>query len=177
MTSPLAGLTIDTIRASLLSKVFSAEELAKQALACAEAENHKTNAYITFSPERALASAREVDRKIAAGEDPGALAGVPVAIKDVIVTRGLRTTCGSRLLADFVPPYDATAITRLEQAGGIILGKTNCDEFAMGSSNENSAYGPVQNPAAPGCVPGGSSGGSAAAVAAATKAMSGSKSR
>src|ERR1700730_3151033 len=163
--SPLHGLTIDSIRAGLLAKKFSAEELARQSLAHADAENPKTNAYLTLSPERALSAAKAVDAKIASGEDPGALAGVPIAVKDVIVTRGLRTTCGSRLLANYVPPYDATAIVRLEQAGGVILGKTNCDEFAMGSSNENSAFGPVRNPVAPDRVPGGSSGGSAAAVA------------
>ena len=170
--SPLSHLTIDSIRQSLLSKTFSAEELARQALAFADAENSKTNAYLTLCPDRALASAREVDRKIAAGEDPGALAGVPIAVKDVIVTRGVRTTCGSRLLRDYIPPYDATAVIRLEQAGGVILGKTNCDEFAMGSSNENSAFGPVRNPVAPDRVPGGSSGGSAAVVAQGTAVLS-----
>ena len=140
-------------------------ELAQSALEFAEAENPKTNAYLHFSPERALEAAERVDRKLAAGEDPGPLAGVPVAVKDVIVTKGVRTTCGSRLLERYIPPYDATAVIRLEQAGGIILGKTNCDEFAMGSSNENSAFGPVKNPVALDRVPGGSSGGSAAAVA------------
>ncbi len=164
--------TIDSIRSGLLKKEFSAEELAKQSLAYAEAENPKTNAYLTFSPDRALAAARAVDAKIAAGEDPGPLAGVPVAVKDVIVTKGLRTTCASKLLANYIPPYDATAVIRLEQAGGIIIGKTNCDEFAMGSSNENSAFGPVRNPVALDRVPGGSSGGSAAVVAQNTAVVS-----
>src|SRR6201993_566577 len=151
----IPSLTIDAVREGLLSRQFSASEL----------ENGKTNAYLHFSSERALANARRVDEQIARGEDPGLLAGVPVAVKDVIVTKGVRTTCASKLLANYVPPYDATAITRIEQAGGLIIGKTNCDEFAMGSSNENSAYGPVRNPLAPDRVPGGSSGGSAAAVA------------
>src|SRR5246127_5039680 len=165
MSSPLNGLSIESIRAGLIGKKFSAEELARQSLAYAEAENPKTNAYLTLSPERALTAARAVDAKIASGEDPGALAGVPIAVKDVIVTRGLRTTCGSKLLANYVPPYDATAVIRLEQAGGVIIGKTNCDEFAMGSSTENSAFGPVRNPVALDRVPGGSSGGSAGVVA------------
>ena len=165
MTAPPAAHTIDSIRAGLLGRKFSARELATQALAHAQSENPKTNAYLTFSPERALENAQAVDRKVASGEDPGPLAGVPIAVKDVIVTRGLRTTCGSRLLENYVPPYDATAVARIERAGGVILGKTNCDEFAMGSSNENSAFGPVRNPVAPDRVPGGSSGGSAAAVA------------
>ena len=124
-------MTVDSIRTDLLAKRISAEEIAREALKLAEAENPKTNAYLTFAPERALASARRVDQKIAAGQDPGALAGVPIAIKDVILTRGLRTTCGSRLLEHYVPPYDATAVIRIEQAGGVIIGKTNCDEFAM----------------------------------------------
>lgn len=161
----VASLTISRIRQGLLTKEFSAVELASEALRFAEAENSKTNAYLHFCPERALSAARAVDERLAKGEDPGPLAGVPVAVKDVILTRGVRTTCASRLLANYVPPYDATAVLRLEQAGGVILGKTNCDEFAMGSSNENSAFGPVRNPLAPDRVPGGSSGGSAAAVA------------
>jgi aspartyl-tRNA(Asn)/glutamyl-tRNA(Gln) amidotransferase subunit A len=172
MSSPLHELSIDSIRAGLLGKKFSAEELTRQSLEYAEAENPKTNAYLTFSQERALAAAKAVDAKVARGEDPGALAGVPIAVKDVIITRGLRTTCGSKLLANYVPPYDATAVIRLEQAGGVILGKTNCDEFAMGSSNENSAFGPVRNPVALDRVPGGSSGGSAAVVAQETALVS-----
>ena len=164
--------TISSIRQGLLKKEFSAAEFTREALEHAERENPKTNAYLTFSSVRAMAAAEEVDRKIAAGEDPGALAGVPVAVKDVIVTKGLRTTCGSKLLEHYIPPYDATAIIRLEQSGGIIIGKTNCDEFAMGSSNENSAYGPVRNPVALDRVPGGSSGGSAAVIAQGTAVVS-----
>jgi aspartyl-tRNA(Asn)/glutamyl-tRNA(Gln) amidotransferase subunit A len=164
--------TIDSIRTGLLKKEFSAEELTQQALDYAQAENPKTNAYLTFSPERALKAARSIDNVISAGQDPGPLAGVPIAVKDVICTRGLRTTCASKLLENYIPPYDATAVIRLEQAGGIIIGKTNCDEFAMGSSNENSAFGPVRNPVALDRVPGGSSGGSAAAVAQNTAVVS-----
>jgi aspartyl-tRNA(Asn)/glutamyl-tRNA(Gln) amidotransferase subunit A len=164
--------TIQSIRQSLLKKEFSAVEMAREALVYAERENPKTNAYLLFSSERALEAAERVDNKIAAGEDPGLLAGVPVAVKDVILTKGLRTSCGSRMLEHYIPPYDATAVERIEAAGGLIVGKTNCDEFAMGSSNENSAFGPVRNPVAPDRVPGGSSGGSAAAVAQNTAVVS-----
>jgi aspartyl-tRNA(Asn)/glutamyl-tRNA(Gln) amidotransferase subunit A len=161
----IASLTIDRIRRGLLARDFSAVELTRQALRFAEERNPSTSAYLHFCPERALATADGVDARVARGEDPGPLGGVPLAVKDVILTKGVRTTCGSKLLAGYVPPYDATAIKRLEQAGAVILGKTNCDEFAMGSSNENSAFGPVRNPLALDRVPGGSSGGSAAAVA------------
>jgi aspartyl-tRNA(Asn)/glutamyl-tRNA(Gln) amidotransferase subunit A len=170
MTPP--DQTIGSIREGLLKKEFTAVELVTEALAFAERENPKTNAYLLLSPERALEAAARVDRVVASGEAPGPLAGVPVAVKDVILTKGLRTTCGSKILENYIPPYDATAIQRIEAAGGIIIGKTNCDEFAMGSSNENSAYGVVRNPIAPDRVPGGSSGGSAAVVAQKTAVLS-----
>src|SRR6266540_1358800 len=165
-------LSIERVRAGLLAREFSAAELTAEALRFAAAENPSTNAYLRLSEERALTQAKLVDEALARGEQPGPLAGVPVAVKDVIVTRGVTTTCGSRLLTNYVPPYDATAVVKLEAAGGVILGKTNCDEFAMGSSNENSAFGPVRNPVALDRVPGGSSGGSGAAVAQGTAVVS-----
>jgi aspartyl-tRNA(Asn)/glutamyl-tRNA(Gln) amidotransferase subunit A len=157
---------IDGVRQAIAAKKVSARELASEVYKRIQARNSELNAYLTLSPERAYSQADKIDAMVAAGRPLPPLAGVPIAIKDVISTRGVRTTCGSKILENYVPPYDATAVERLEAAGAVILGKTNCDEFAMGSSNENSAYGPVRNPEATDRVPGGSSGGSAAAVAA-----------
>jgi aspartyl-tRNA(Asn)/glutamyl-tRNA(Gln) amidotransferase subunit A len=158
--------TVASIQAALRAKKVSAREITAEFYANVDRRNPDLNAYLTLSRERAFAQADRVDVATACGEKLGPLAGVPIAVKDVISTAGVRTTCGSRILETYVPPYDATAVARLEKAGAVILGKTNCDEFAMGSSNENSAYGPVRNPVAMDRVPGGSSGGSAAAVAA-----------
>lgn len=161
-----APWTISGVREALQSKKISARELTREFYSRIDSRNLELNAYLTLCPERAYAQADRVDAVIGQGATLPPLAGVPVALKDVLSTRGVRTTCGSRILENYVPAYDATAIERLEAAGAVILGKTNCDEFAMGSSNENSAYGPVRNPIATDRVPGGSSGGSAAAVAA-----------
>ena len=165
MSAP-GGWTVASIRDALTSRKISARELTAEYFLRIEKRNPELNAYLALSKERANEQADRVDALVAKGEALPRLAGVPLAIKDVLSTTGTRTTCGSKILETYVPPYDATAVERLDRAGAIFLGKTNCDEFAMGSSNENSAYGPVQNPAAPGRVPGGSSGGSAAAVAA-----------
>src|ERR1700689_5110515 len=158
--------TIASVRDALAKKKISARELAAEFFTRIDKRNPELNAYLTLSPERAYSQADRVDAAIARGDDLPSLAGVPIAVKDVISTRGIRTTCGSKMLETYIPPYDATAVERLEKAGAVFLGKTNCDEFAMGSSNENSAYAPVRNPVSTDRVPGGSSGGSAAAVAA-----------
>ncbi len=158
--------TIASVRQALAAKRISARELATDFLARIEKRNPELNAYLALSPERALAQADRVDALVARKEPLPPLAGLPLAVKDVLSTRGVPTTCSSRILAGYRPAYDATAVERLERAGAMMLGKTNCDEFAMGGSNENSAYGPVRNPVALDRVPGGSSGGSAAAVAA-----------
>jgi aspartyl-tRNA(Asn)/glutamyl-tRNA(Gln) amidotransferase subunit A len=158
--------TINGVKEALAAKKVSARELAADFYKRIEAKNPELNAYLTLSPKRARRQTDRIDALVAEGKPLPALAGVPVAIKDVISTRGIKTTCGSKILENYIPPFDATAVERLEGAGAVILGKTNCDEFAMGSSNENSAYGPVKNPHARDRVPGGSSGGSAAVVAA-----------
>src|SRR5208282_586662 len=142
--------TISNVKAALAAGKISARELTSDFYKRIAARNPELNAFLALSPDRAYAQADRADAAIAAGKPLGLLSGVPIAIKDVISTKGVRTTCGSKILETYVPPYDATAVERLEKAGAVILGKTNCDEFAMGSSNENSAYGPVRNPAAPG---------------------------
>ena len=157
--------TIDGIRARIEGGQTTATEIAEAFFARIAERNPETNAWLALSRERALAQAARVDDAARKGEKPGRLAGVPVGIKDVLTTEGTITTAGSRILKGYRPPYTATAVQKLEAEGAVVLGKLNCDEFAMGSSNENSAYGPVRNPAAPAYVPGGSSGGSAAAVA------------
>ena len=158
--------TIGEVREAIAAKKASAREIAAEHYKRIAARNPEINAFLTLCENRAYAQADRVDAMVAAGKPLPPLAGVPLAIKDTISTRGVRTTCSSKILDNYIPPYDATAVIRLEAAGAVILGKTNCDEFAMGSSTENSAYGPVKNPVALDRVPGGSSGGSAAAVAA-----------
>ncbi|MGH9405047.1 MAG: Asp-tRNA(Asn)/Glu-tRNA(Gln) amidotransferase subunit GatA [Terriglobia bacterium] len=162
----LTALGAGEIRSALTSKKASAVEICAAHLDRIRREDAAIRAYLSVNEERALEAARRVDRLVADGKPLPPLAGVPVAVKDVIVTRGTRTTCGSKMLEHYISPYDATAVIRLESAGAVILGKTNCDEFAMGSSTENSAYFPTHNPRDLSRVPGGSSGGSAAAVAA-----------
>jgi aspartyl-tRNA(Asn)/glutamyl-tRNA(Gln) amidotransferase subunit A len=162
----LESLTIDAARAAVQQGKITAVALAEAFYAKIENDDPQIGAYLTLSRDRALAKASEMDTLAAQGEKLPPLGGVPVGIKDVMVTRGIRTTAGSKMLGNYIPPYDCTAVARIEAAGAVILGKLNCDEFAMGSSNENSAWKPVHNPRDLSRVPGGSSGGSAAAVAA-----------
>ena len=159
-------LTIDAARSAVQERKTSAVALAESFYAKIESDDPKIGAFLTLSRDRAMAKAAEMDGLAAKGEKLPPLGGVPVGIKDVMVTKGVRTTAGSKILGNYVPPYDCTAVARLEAAGAVVLGKLNCDEFAMGSSNENSAWKPVHNPRDLTRVPGGSSGGSAAAVAA-----------
>ena len=158
-------LTLAELARKLRAKEFSVTELTKSLLARIEVAQPKLNAFITVMPESALAQAAAADKALAAGS-AGSLTGLPLAHKDIFCTAGVRTSCGSRMLDNFVSPYDATVVEKLNASGMVTLGKTNMDEFAMGSSNETSWYGPVKNPWDTSLVPGGSSGGSAAAVAA-----------
>jgi aspartyl-tRNA(Asn)/glutamyl-tRNA(Gln) amidotransferase subunit A len=161
-TTPSAAEIAGAVRAG----ERRATDVVAEHLAAIGERDGEIHAFHTVMDDHARAAAEAVDRRVAAGEDPGPLAGVPVALKDNLCTRGVPTTCSSRILEHWRPPYDATVVSRLAAAGAIPLGKTNLDEFAMGSSTENSAFGPTRNPHDPDRVPGGSSGGSAAAVAA-----------
>lgn len=165
MSAERSHPTIRGIQASLRSGASSCREVASQHLERIAQAEPKLKAFLTVSADYALERASQLDAELRAGAPMRALTGVPVAVKDNICTRGIRTTCGSRMLEHYVSPYSATAVERLEAAGAVVVGKTNCDEFGMGSSTENSAFGPSSNPYALDRVPGGSSGGSAAAVA------------
>src|SRR5436305_14808862 len=162
----LTGLTIDSARSAVAEHKTSALALAEAFYAKIESDDPKIGSYLILSHERGLEKAAAIDRLVDKGDELPPLAGVPVGIKDVLVTKGIRTTAGSKILGNYVPPYDCTAVTRLEAAGAVVPAKLNCDEFAMGSSNENSAFKTVHTPRDLSRVPGGSSGGSAAAVAA-----------
>jgi aspartyl-tRNA(Asn)/glutamyl-tRNA(Gln) amidotransferase subunit A len=162
----LHQLNIDAARSAVRERKVTAFSLAESYYARIENEDTQIGAYLTLCKERAVTQADRIDRMAAEGKPLPPLAGVPVAVKDVMSTCGVRTTAGSKILSNYIPPYDCTAVARMEAAGAVVLGKTNCDEFAMGSSNENSGFHPVHNPRDPSRVPGGSSGGSAAAVAA-----------
>jgi aspartyl-tRNA(Asn)/glutamyl-tRNA(Gln) amidotransferase subunit A len=161
----LTSLTIDAARSAVQERKTTAFAVAEAYYARIQKEDGQIGAFLTLSKERALEQADRIDRMATEGKILPPLGGVPVAIKDVMSTQGVRTTAGSKILSKYIPPYDCTAVARLETAGAVVLGKTNCDEFAMGSSNENSGFHPVRNPRDLNRVPGGSSGGSAAAVA------------
>jgi len=162
----LHSLTAHSLLELLEKGEVSSEEILSSVLQRIEEVEANLNSFITIFREDSLSQARKIDHLRTRGKKSGRLAGIPIAVKDNICVKGKRTTCGSRILSDFTSPYDATVVKRVKSEGAIILGKTNMDEFAMGSSNENSFFGPVKNPFDPERVPGGSSGGSATAVCA-----------
>src|SRR6266576_1104291 len=162
----LYHLTIDAARSAIQGRTTTSVALVESFYNRIQKEDLQIGAYLALCKERAVEQAERMDRMAAEGKSLPPLGGIPVAIKDVMCTRGVRTTAGSKILENFIPPFDCTAVRRMEEAGAVILGKLNCDEFAMGSSTENSGYHPVRNPRDTSRVPGGSSGGSAAAVAA-----------
>src|ERR1035441_5531948 len=164
MKNELLNKTIHEVSADLKSKKISSVELTKAAMDHLEEIEPKVQSFITITRDEALKQAAEADKGLAAGRDLTPLTGVPVAIKDLLCTKGIRTTCASRMLENFKPPYNAAVVERLYAAGAISVGKTNMDEFAMGSSTETSYYKKTKNPWNLNCVPGGSSGGSAASV-------------
>ena len=165
-TPPVHEWTLLAAAKAVREKAVSSRELTRVLLDRIDRLNPKINAYVTVLPEAALADAAACDAQLARGEVRGPLHGVPVGLKDIFCTRGIRTTCGSRILSAFRPPYDAAVTEKIRAAGAVLLGKQNMDEFAMGSSTETSPFGPTLNPWATDRIPGGSSGGTAAAVAA-----------
>lgn len=168
----IIGKTIRELSSMLAKKEVSSKELTKAYLSRIDSVEAKVNAFITLSADEAMKAAEEADKKLARGIGLTRLTGIPISVKDIFCTKGIRTTCASKILENFIPPYESTVTRKLREAGAVILGKNNMDEFAMGSSTENSAYKKTKNPWALDRVPGGSSGGSAAAVAAGESAAS-----
>jgi aspartyl-tRNA(Asn)/glutamyl-tRNA(Gln) amidotransferase subunit A len=168
----VSSMTAEAIRNGIITRQFTAKDVVDSIFRRIEEIEPLINGYLTLCREEALVQAELVDEKVRLGEPIGSLGGVPIAIKDNICTEGIKTTCASKMLQDFIPPYDATVVRRLKEADGVIIGKTNMDEFAMGSSTESSAFKITRNPWDSELVPGGSSGGSAAVVAAGMAAMS-----
>jgi len=157
--------TITEIHKLYLEGKTSPVKLTEGFLSYINETNPRLNSFVTICNDNALKDAEEAEKRIKSGKNVTPLTGIPIGLKDILVTKGLKTTCGSKILANYIPPYSATVVKKLREAGAVIMGKLNMDEFAMGSSNEHSAFGPVKNPHNIEYTPGGSSGGSAAAVA------------